>query len=98
MAYLAQRQQKACQPQFRPDGIRVRRSAGNPAGGRCQLFWQGREKALYRGSNKGSGTGGYPPGKQTSLPDVVDPDGDLCDVGSSYGDFIEIISKELGLT
>ena len=43
-------------------------------------------------------TGGYPPGKQTSLPDVVDPDGDLCDVGSSYGDFIEIISKELGLT
>lgn len=36
--------------------------------------------------------------KQTSLPDVVDPDGDLCGVGSSYGDFIEIISKELGLT
>ena len=72
MAYLAQRQQKACQPQFRPDGIRVRRSAGNPAGGRCQLFWQGREKALYRGSNKGSGTGGYPQNEPIDEPDGVD--------------------------
>ena len=62
----------ACQPQFRPDGIRVRRSAGNPAGGRCQLFWQGREKALYRGSNKGSGTGGYPQNEPIDEPDGVD--------------------------
>ena len=36
---------KHASPNSAQNGIRVRRSAGNPAGGRCQLFWQGREKA-----------------------------------------------------
>jgi len=40
--------------------------------GRCQLFWQGREKTLYRGSNKGSGTGGYPQNEPIDEPDGVD--------------------------
>lgn len=40
---------KHASPQFGTDGIGVRRGSGGRACRRCRIFWQGGEKAVYRG-------------------------------------------------
>ncbi len=50
------------QPQFRPDRGCLRRSPGDPSGGRRQLFRQGGEKAHYRRRRPAGGGRGYPAG------------------------------------